>query len=528
MANPITTYFSSQSKYPGNNKQWWVAKNATDDFDPAELTKIFFGNTRAPRGHFILDPFNKDFSTASGVAGITSATFTNRPQSVSFFAGRAWYGGPPSETISGHIYFSQIIEDEANIPRCYQEADPTSEEVSDLIDTDGGVVVIPEAGNILAMKVTGESLLIFANNGLWEISGSAGAGFTPTDYAVSKVSSVGISGKRTIVDVEGTPIWWSDRGIYSIGRNEVTDRIEAQSLSEKTIQTYYDDTIPSISKVYAQGSYDSVERKVTWGFNTVGHATDYRYKYDGMLVFDTTIGGFYPHTIATLTTDSPYVFGIFTLPSIGNVRESQVVTSVGVTVTSGGAAVTADVDVVRGSQTTTVFATAVPGETNSEWTFSQFNETGFFDWVTNNGTGKTFTSHFETGYLLEGNVTNKRSAPHVFIYSKRTETGYVSDGGSGFNLLNPSSCYMQPRWDFADHSNSSKFGRRQQIYRLGPRQYDDTTNGNLDFDSGFPVTVNRVKVRGRGRALHLYFDSESGKDFDLYGWAIHFSDNARM
>ena len=247
VADPVTTYYSSQSKYPGNNKQWWAAKDSSDDFDPAELTKIFFGNTLAPRGHFILDPFNKDRDTISGLSGVANVTTTTRPQAVAFYAGRSWFGGPPEESISGHIFFSQIIESESNISRCYQEADPTSEEISDLVATDGGVIIIPEAGNILSFKVTGESLLVFADNGLWEVSGTAGSAFTPTDYSVSKVSTVGIIGKRTIVDVEGTPIWWSDRGIYSIGRNQVTDRIEAQSLSKQTIQGYYDDTIPSAS-----------------------------------------------------------------------------------------------------------------------------------------------------------------------------------------------------------------------------------------------------------------------------------------
>ena len=52
------------------------------------------------------------------------------------------------------------------------------------------------------------------------------------------------------------------------------------------------------------------------------------------------------------------------------------------------------------------------------------------------------------------------------MYSKRTETGYVSDGAGGFDLQNPSSCYLQAKWDFADHSNSSKFSRTQNIYRI--------------------------------------------------------------
>ena len=529
VADPITTYHSSQSKYPGNNKQWWAAKNTSDDFDPAELTKIFFGNTRAPRGHYIVDPFNKDRDTVSGLSGIATETFTTRPQTTAFYAGRSWYGGPPESTISGHIYFSQIIEDESNIPRCYQEADPTSEEISDLIDTDGGVVVIPDAGNVLALRVTGESLLVFADNGLWEISGTGSSTFVPTDYSVSKVSTVGIVGKRTIVDVEGTPIWWSDRGIYSIGRNQVTDRIEAQSLTKQTIQTFYDSTIPSVSKVYAQGSYDSVTGRVTWGWNSGGNDTNYRFKFNRALVFDSNIGGFYPWSFGELASNAPYVFGIFTLPSIGNVKETDTViqASDGQTVVraSDGETVVADVEVLRGGSTTTGFIVAEPGTNESEITFAQLNDDSFVDWKAKDGTGVNFTSSFETGYLLEGNVTNRRQAPHIFVYTKRTETGYVASGDSHV-LQNPSSCYMQARWDFADNSNSSKFGRRQQVYRI-LKDYDKTPT-SLDFNSGFPVTITRNKVRGSGKALHLFFDSEDGKDFDIFGWAVHYSDNAGM
>jgi hypothetical protein len=529
VADPVTTYYTSQSKYPGNNKQWWVAKDSSDNFDPAELTKIFFGNTRAPRGHYILDPFNKDRDTVSGLSGITTETTTTRPQATAFYAGRAWFGGPPEETISGHIFFSQIIEDEANIPRCYQEADPTSEEISDLVDTDGGVIVIPEAGNIVSLRVTGESLLVFADNGLWEVSGSAGTGFTPTDYSVSKVSSVGIVGKRTIVDVEGTPIWWSDRGIYSIGRNQVTDRIEAQSLTEQTIQTYYDEDIPSASKVYSQGSYDSVTGRIIWGWNANGNDTNYRYKFDRALIFDTNIGGFYPWAFGELDSNSPYIFGIFTLPSISRVTETDTVieAATGQTMIEAatGETLVADVEVIRGGQTTTIFIVAEPGVAVSEMTFAQLNDDSFVDWQANDGTGKNYSSYFETGYLLEGHVVTRRQAPHVLVYSKRTETGYALNGAE-YVLQNPSSCYMQARWDWADNSNSSKWGRRQQVYRI-LKDYDNTPT-SLDFDNGFPVTVTRNKVRGSGRALHLYFDSEDGKDFDIYGWAVHFSDNAGM
>jgi len=82
---------------------------------------------------------------------------------------------------------------------------------------------------------------------------------------------------------------------------------------------------------------------------------------------------------------------------------------------------------------------------------------------------------------------------------------------------------MQAKWDYADHSNSSKWGRSQQVYRI--LQGYDKTPDSTDFDNGFPVTMTRNKVRGKGRSLHLRFESEDGKDFDLYGWSLRYSIN---
>lgn len=525
VADPITSFFSSQSKYPGNNKQWWIAKNATDDFDPAELSKTFYGNTLAPRGHYIIDPFNKDRDTASGLSGITTETTDNRPGSVSFFAGRAWFSGPTESKLSGHLFYSQIIEDESKIGRCYQEADPTSEEISDLIDTDGGVIVIPEAGNVINTFVTGESILVFADNGLWEVTGTSGGGFTPTNYSVSKVSSVGIIGNNTLVDVEGSPLWWSDRGIYTLGRNQVTDRLEAQSLTNQSIQTFYDEDIPAGSKKFAQGSYDPVTRKVTFVYGSAGDTAAYRFKFNRVLELDLTVNAFYPFSLGELDENSPYVAGIFTLPSLFTATQTSNViqASTGDLVISGGVQVVTEEQVLGSGQTSTMYLTIVPGVSTSEWTFSLFNNDSFFDWVSADSTGKDYTSYFETGYLLEGSAVDYRQALYMHTFLKRTETGYVSDGEGGYTLVKPSGCYMQAKWDYADNSNSSKWGRKQQCYRI-LKEYDNTPT-SLDFDNGFPVVMTRNKVRGKGRALHIRFESESGKDFDLYGWAIRYMTN---
>lgn len=525
IADPVTTYHSAVSKYPANNKQWWTAKNTSGDLDSTLLTKFFTGNTLAPRGHFVFDPFNKDYDSVSGLSGIASVTVTNRPQAVQFFAGRAFFGGPTQSDLSSHIFFSQIIEDETKIGKCYQEADPTSEDISDLIDTDGGVIVIPEMGNCLALKATGSSLLVFGDNGVWEITGSAGQGFSATDYAVSNITSVGLIGPRSVVDVEGVPMWWSAEGIYTIGRNDVTDRIEATSLTKNTIQKTYND-IDSVAKLYCQGAYDAAQGTVTWVYSD-GATTNYRFKFNNVLVLDVNTGAIYLHKIGTLTSNSPYVAGIFSLPALTTVTQTENViqASSGNTVIrqSDSEVVVADITNVSAGEIQTKFFTPVPVSTNSEWTYSLFNNNNYKDWISKDSTGVDYTSFFDTGYLVEGDVMNKKQSPYIYVYSKRTETGYISDGSGGFTIQNDSSCFMQARWQFADNSNSSRFGRTQQIYRRGHGTYNDTANGNLDFDDGFPVVVTRNKIRGGGQSLHLRFSSESGKDFNLFGWAVVYS-----
>lgn len=524
IADPVTTYFGSVAKYPGNNKQWWTTKDASGNLDSTLLTKYFTGNTLAPRGHHLLDPFNKDYDTASGLSGITSVTVTNRPQSVAFFAGRAFFGGPTSSNQSGHIYFSQIIEDETKIGRCYQEADPTSEDISDLIATDGGVIVIPELGNNIAMKVTGSSLLVFGDNGVWEVTGSAGQGFSPTDYSVSNITTVGLIGPRSVVDVEGTPMWWSAEGIFTIGRNDVTDRIEAKSMTEFTIQTTYN-SIDPVAKLYCQGAYDPSKHTVTWIYSD-GADTNYRFKFNNMLVLNINTGAMYVHVIGDLVSASPYVAGIFPLSALGTVTQTETVVqaSSGNTVIrqSDSEVVVADQTLTQAGSVQSKFFTVVPVSTDSEWTYSLLNNDNFSDWISNDSTGVPYDSYFSTGYLTEGDIINTKQAPYIYVYSKRTETGYVSDGAGGYTLQDGSGCYLQARWQWSDNSNSSRFGRTQQVYKRRTT-YNDTANGNLDFDDGFPVVVSRLKVRGGGQSLHLRYTSQAGKDFNLYGWAVVYS-----
>ena len=164
------------------------------------------------------------------------------------------------------------------------------------------------------------------------------------------------------------------------------------------------------------------------------------------------------------------------------------------------------------------------------------------DWFSTDSTGVAYTSFFETGNELMADIQREKQTTYIHVFFNRTETAYENTRYDTF--VNPSSCFMQAKWEWSDNTNSAKFSPRVQVYRFVRKHKDTILDGTdvvfddllqvfdegiyipesgTDFDSGFPVTLSKNKVRGVGKALRLRFESEEGKDFDLLGWAIVFT-----
>lgn len=483
VASPLAS-FPSGGKYPANNKQWWIGKDASNSFSVSEYNKVFLGTALAPRGHFILDPFNKDRDDASGLSGIAAEVSNTRPSAVAFFAGRVWYYH------ESKVYFSQIVESEQQIAKCYQEGDPTAEELNELIDTDGGVIPIPEAADGRRLFVTGDSLLVMARNGIWEISGSVGQGFRPGDYSVNKVGTAGVLSPMSVVDVESIPIWWSEEGIYTVARSQSTDRLITQSLSDPTIQTYYENIIPDIAKEYCAGAFDPITKKVQWLWKDSSSIVG-RHKYDKALNLDVQLGAFYPWSFSQLSADSPYPMGIFHTESIDNPEtESDVVdSSLNNVVDSSGNQVIATVQVLTETKAAIKYFCVAPQSTNDKYTIGEITNVNYLDWEAADDTGVGYDAFLETGFITEGDIANWKQQPYVYVYLKED-----SDA----------SCFMQYKWDWATDESTGKWSTKRQVYK--PK-------------TGYEVAVSRQKVRGKGRALQIRFENESGKGFNLLGWS---------
>lgn len=526
-----TATFTQLSKYPSNADIWTTARNTSDAYDATKLDNYSFGNTPAPKGKYVLNAFSKDRNTVSGLSGLTTVTENKRPRTIEFFAGRIWYAGvltTSAENSPGSIYFSQVIGSSFDITNevsnCYQEADPTSEEISDLVDTDGGLIPIPESGNIYKLEAVRNNLIVFAENGVWQISGSSDSGFTATGYFVNKITDVGVVNAEAIISVEGTVFYWSDGGIYVLKPDDISGNLVATNITINSIQTLYN-SIGSDAKLSCKGVYDTEDKKIYWMYNNDSDfdgATN-RYKYTKLLILDLALNAFSVFTISNLSTLSPFIIGGVKTLGLNTTEVQQNVISSSSLVESSGVQVTVATSTRTNATSQIKFLVAEPQSdtTNYKYTFAELRNTGFLDWVLSDATGIDYVSFLETGYEILDDAMRNKQAVWLFTYFNRTESGYIIDSNGNIDYENPSACLVQSKWDWSDSTASNKWGAQFQAYRLN-RNFipDDVTD---TFDYGYPVIFTKNKFRGRGRSLHIKFQSQQGKDLQLLGWSIPFA-----
>jgi hypothetical protein len=527
----ITSTFTSNAYYPSNADIWFLARfsdptNANyNSYNAAALARNNTYSARAPRGAVVLDAFFRGNSreTYSGLSTLPADTENGAFSTVTSYAGRLFYSGVESSVsdgdlsspnYSGYVFFSQVIVAQDQFGKCYQVNDPTAEDISDVVASDGGTIQIPEATKIIKLLPSKGSVMVFAENGIWEIYGS-GSGFTATSYQLSKVSGIGVLSKDSIVEVNGSFLVWTNAGIFLVNEDQVSGRYKAENISLNSIQTYYN-SISDIAKRNVKSYFNERENKVRWLFNDtedygVGSSLNI---YNKELILDLTLNAFYTHSYENLEGTSPLITGYVSYP--------------GITVFSDDVAIYAGNEVVEVTSTDTVVVNSDIAQArgsqfgfltlyNTSFTISKLLNTTFVDWFTADGQGISYSSYLVTGYEITGDATRNKQVPYMFCYFEKTETGFTETNGV-LDLDNQSSCLVQAQWNWANSAAGGKWGTQFQAYRF-KRPYFPT--GALDnFDTGDRVVVSKSKLRGRGRALSLKIESEAGKDMRILGWSL--------
>lgn len=479
------------NNYPGNGDVWWYNKNAYDVFSVGSIAQNSLTTSLAPKGHYITSAWKVDRNTLSGLTGLTTdSSGTDRPSCTAFYAGRVWYGGTKHQGYNANLYFSQILDDIDKAGKCYQAQDPTDENLFDLLPNDGGVIVINGCGTVYKMFASGSSLLVFASNGVWEITGNQGIGLTAVDYSINRVSSVPSISGTNFVDVLGQPFWWNVDGIYTAAHDQSGTVVK--SITEGTIQTFYQ-SVPNNNKVFVKGAFNPLTKTVQWLYRDAETGSlNESYEYDRILVFDTQTGAFYPWEIDISGTT---LNGVLVLQGAGgNVQEVVLTDEDGTThVVDGG------VDVVVFSTLGELVAadfiyTCSTADSGSHLvSFANNDDTNYQDWASR--TPVDFDSYFVSGYQVRGDGQRAFQDNYVTVHS---------------DLLVPSKYYFQGIFDYGINSGSNRFGTRQLV---------SMTDTNRKYDS------KRLLIRGTGKAIQFKVASYPNMPFGITGWTIFVTGN---
>jgi hypothetical protein len=545
LSDPLELYEDALSLYPSNSEVVWTGlqfQPVEGGADPYErlypnLFQDKLGvDAKAPKGYFIIDLLRRGQSrvdaynaNSSKHAALLAPSLTTRVDSTSggaryvcSFAGRVFYAGFNGEitdgdvrspNLSNFVAFSQLIKSKKDFTKCYQEGDPTSRENSDIVDTDGGFIKVSGAEKIIGIVPLGPSVIVIASNGIWAITGGSDYGFTATNYRVDKLSSYGGIGPNSIVEDGDKIFFWGEDGIYVVSRTEA-GTLNVTNITEQSIQTYFQ-SIPNESKLECVGTYDILNKTVRWIFNNGEERFSTSYElYE--LVLNTVIGAFYKNRINTAGSQIDVV-SCFSSTQFSSLSSEDSVVSETEPVIVGAVPVVSDLITSVGNVQSTRYLVFKKLGDILTYSFAFYRNTNYEDWPEIEG--QDAKAFLITGTITAGDSGVAKQAPYLILHMERTEQNVDAE----LEPLNQSGIKIRSQWDFANKISSNKWSPLFQGYRY--RKERIVTDPSDDYDTGFEVVTTKNKLRGRGRALAIYMESEPGKNCKILGWNLLINGN---
>ena len=531
----INDYFSSQSAYPANNHQWFLGKQSDDSFDPTLLIEQDFGTQFAPKGRILLDALlGERDGQAHAVAGVTSpidfegerdVTASTGWEAVAFYAGRVWLAGEVNPRRPGCVYYSKTLEGTDDSGKFHQIADPSSEHFNDLVATDGGYIPIPEAGSIRRLVPFGTGLLVMADTGIWFVYGKDGGGFTANSFSIPKITSTGTISPDTVVRTDQAVFYWAENSIHVIRFSEDNGLPLVEDLAEASIFKYYQ-LIPRASREVATSCYDPISKKAFWFWLSDGdRAETFKSLYDRALIFDARTGAFSTYSFAA-SYEEP-LFGVACAfprrtPTLANIFEDVYDNDLAAVTRADGAVVYAEtpmVDLTTDDLSTSIKLVLVTS-VDAGLRIGEFTNMSFVDFDDIQGVESSEQqAYITTGDETLGDLQRNKQAVYLHSFFRRTETGFYPN----LQPKRPSACNVYARWDWTNAASANRWSAAQRAYRL--RKPYTPVNSEDTFDTGEEIIYTKLKMRGKGRALSVRYESESGKDFRLLGFSAKYGIN---
>lgn len=393
------------------------------------------------------------------------------PTSCASAFGRFFYA------VDSMVYFTQIVETDSDVGRCYQQNDPTSSEFPDLLDTDGGVIELEDTQRIKAMQSYSSGVLIFAGNGVWYIYNPDG-GFKATSFNVEKITDRGIDSAKSIVVADNNIYYFSNNAIMQISVNQF-NTADATDITETSIRSYY---LSTLAGEGAQGVYNSGTKQCEWWLPKTQGAG---------LVLDTTVGAFYPQKQSSASYKLRMPF------TIANAL---------------------------------YYPSSLQTDTNVTYSFSSRVNRVFKDFGTDQ------EAYLVTGYETLGKFSNKKAVSQAKVFFRKTETTITGYEADSYVFDYPSACLFQARWDFDKSAAYGKYTgilngegrcRAMQLYKPMQRGFIPDVYP-YTFDTGESLISKKFNIRGNGDAVQFVFQAEPEKDMQLLGYSVGYTMRGRM
>jgi hypothetical protein len=425
------------------------------------------------------------------------SVLTVGPSVCEAWSGRIWYGGVDDQEWADTVFFSRISRKPGTFGYCYQEADPTDEFINQIRQSDGGAIVVPGLGNLKQMKNTRYGLLLFSDNGVWEIVGGRG-GFTADNYLVRKISEAECNAPLSVTVFDGGIVYTGPKGITVLAPNQYTGQLEPVSISDQTIAPTWNG-ITDANQVRVQSAYDDAKKRLYFIYRdsaTLSHT------YDKALVYDMRNQAWYP--LGFNYAAAKGIISIFSISAADSSESDQKMK-------------------FQCEQTTTTVETCDMDQTD----YIDFDQT------------ESPLPYLVTGWDPMGDHQRRGQAPIITVFNKRTGTGWTDAGGGDWSEDNVGSTLMTSFWDWTDTTEwdsyttptaqqpwsaqtdnygiTGKIQKQVETYRH-TRAFTPLATSDVD---GYPVLATRHKVRGRGRVLSMRFDGAALKDSHLLGFTVN-------
>lgn len=476
----------------------WVFEQSVT-YDSYYINVKFFA---APGEYIRLMPYwNIFMSVVTEDVGLPSEDVVNgRIKDVLSFSGRYFY------LVGNTVLFSQVLNDTStNYDRCYQEADPTSEEINDVVVTDGGYVKFPSTSALHAIKSFNRGVIVFGDSEVFGLISPSDQMFSATGYDIVELSKAGLIGSDSVVSVSDAIFYWSPLGIFRIGVSEQTgNTLVAQTVSINTIQEYYNN-IPTFAKEHCKGVFDYVNNRIYWYYPSNENRMEC---LDMCLVLDLSHNSFMAFKVGESVDESlPIISNVCETPRARQIKPTMYVRVNGDRVVVNGTPVIATEEESAYDRWTSLKHVII---NKNSFSFGDYNSREF----------KDFDKHSYDSYMVSrpimfagfstfGNVVqdtaNDKQVPILQTLFKRTEQSKLADGK---NYIAASGANIRVRWGWSLTDRSNRWDMVQNGYR--PQK---------DFLHDEYVE-SRIHVRGRGKAFQVEIRNDDNKDFRLAGMNI--------